>query len=275
MSFIDIFKHPLMKGFKKVGAIILARSNAIAIATLHTGHRIKVDLSSTVGRSIYLRGVYEPEVESCIYHCLDIGDTFVDVGANVGYFSIIASQFVGQEGSVYAFEPHKKVFNLLRESVKINFLNNVEIAEIGLWNERTELSFESQSNSAFSYIVPSQDNSMLPKIQCVTFDEYIETKRKSPIKLIKIDVEGAEFKVISGMKKTIDEFHPCFIIEMQNWSLSRFSNEVGCIFDFFKERQYSSYDLSHRLIESEEEALKILEQSAIKNLLFKKTPFKE
>jgi FkbM family methyltransferase len=271
MNFIKIFKHPLMTPIKAAGAMILSRTNATALATLHTGQKLRVDLGSTVGRSIYLRGVYEHEVENCIRRCLNIGDTFIDVGSNVGYFSIIASQLVGEAGFVYAFEPHKKVFNLLKESVKVNSANNVEIAEIALWDEKTELSFEDKLNSAFSYITPHRDDSASSKIQAMTFDDYISTKKlSSSVKLIKIDVEGAEFKVISGMKETIDRVHPDFIIELQNWSLSRFSSEIKDIVNFFTTRSYSTYNLSHVLLKSEEEAMKTLEESAVKNLLFKR-----
>jgi hypothetical protein len=57
--------------------MILSRTNATALATLYTGQKLKVDLGSTVGRSIYLRGVYENEVENCIRRCLNVGDTFI------------------------------------------------------------------------------------------------------------------------------------------------------------------------------------------------------
>jgi FkbM family methyltransferase len=264
-----------MTPIKAAGAMILSRTNATALATLYTGQKLKVDLGSTVGRSIYLRGVYENEVENCIRRCLNVGDTFIDVGSNVGYFSIIASQLVGEAGFVYAFEPHEKVFNLLKESVKINFANNVEISEIALWDEKTELSFEYKLNSAFSYIIPNLDNSVSSKIQAISFDDYISTKKEFSVKLIKIDVEGAEFKVISGMKETIDRFHPDFIVELVNWSLSRFSSEIKDIFNFFTERGYSIYNLSHVLLKSEAEAIQTLEQSVIKNLLFKNTSLKQ
>jgi hypothetical protein len=99
---------------------------------------------------------------------------------------------------------------------------------------------------------------------------FQQKKLSSSVKLIKIDVEGAEFKVISGMKETIDRVHPDFIIELQNWILSRFSSEIKDIVNFFTTRSYSTYNLSHVLLKSEEEAMKTLEESAVKNLLFKR-----
>src|SRR5687767_10802635 len=86
---------------RKLGTGILSRSNISAWCDLHTGQLLKVDLSSSVGRSIYIRGVYEPEVERCLRSILRPGDVFIDVGANVGYFSIISSQLVGGSGEVH------------------------------------------------------------------------------------------------------------------------------------------------------------------------------
>lgn len=79
--------HRLAAPMKKLGAHLLSRTRLTAWAHLHTGQLLKVDLSSSVGRSIWLRGIYEPEVEAYIRRVLQPGDVFIDVGAHVGYFS--------------------------------------------------------------------------------------------------------------------------------------------------------------------------------------------
>src|ERR1700730_16140389 len=81
------------------------------------GYKIKLDLADYIQRSIYLR-TFEPRESALIRHYLKPGMTFVDVGANVGYYTLLAASLVGRRGRVLAFEPSPYVFERLVETME-------------------------------------------------------------------------------------------------------------------------------------------------------------
>ena len=147
-----ILTHPCLKPFRTFVATLLSKSNIVLCANLHTGQKLQVDLASTVGRSIYLRGSYEPDVENILSRTLKEGDIFLDVGANVGYFSIVSSKLVGESGCVYSFEPSPRICRLLTISSKKNRLNNITIVPFALSNISSTVLFKDLHSSGFSYI---------------------------------------------------------------------------------------------------------------------------
>jgi FkbM family methyltransferase len=259
---------------RRAGALLLSRTHITAWATLHTKQKLKVDLSSSVGRSIWFRGSYEPEVENLMRLLLKPGDVFVDVGSNVGYFSVIGAQIVARQGEIHAFEPDRKICGYLNESVAANSLNNLFVNETALWRQPGTLSFAAQRDSGFSHLDPKdiQRGSMAPVlVQAQTLDRYIESSVKRPVKLLKIDVEGAEYDVLLGMIETLQSQSPFLIVETVDWSLARFGRTVEQLFSLLCEQNYKAYDLDGQPLAGAPEAQECLRNSWVKNLLFAKT----
>jgi len=135
--------------------------------------------------------------------------TFLDIGAHVGGFSMIASKLFG---SVYSFEPQPFNFEGLSENIKLNNLANVIAINKGVGNEITEKEISARGGGSKIY------SGNIPKIPKVTYDKISLTtidsmKFKLPVSVIKIDTEGYEEQVLEGAKQTIAKFRPVIIIE--------------------------------------------------------------
>jgi FkbM family methyltransferase len=268
-----VLEHRLAASAKKTGAFLLSHTGFTAWAALRTGHQLKVDLSSSVGRSIWYRGSYEWPVEAQIARILRQGDAFIDVGANVGYFSIVAANLVGEKGEVHGFEPNHKVCRLFKASIAANSLCNVHAIPVALWSESRILGLTGQHDSGFAHVYTERvqgDVRNVENVEAITFDAYAQSFVQRPIKLVKIDVEGAEVHVLHGMRQTLQKDGPCLIVEAQDWSLSQFGHRLEDMFVLLEQYGYIAYDLEGRETRSAAEARKSLESQRVKNLLFTK-----
>jgi FkbM family methyltransferase len=171
------------------------------------GHALLLDVSETAGHTAYFeRGVYEPEL-SALVAALQEGDTFLDVGANLGFFSILAARAVGPNGRVFAFEPHPQVRARLTAALALNGVaGRVEVSggAVGLvTGERLRLHL-SDRGLEFSSLVPHRAPAAAAgftdsiEVETVSLDGWFAEHQVDPA-LVKIDVEGAEDLVVGGM----------------------------------------------------------------------------
>lgn len=132
------------------------------------------------------------------------GDVVIDVGANIGYYSILASELTGQSGSVYAFEPDSKHFAKLVNHLEMNRCRNVVVENRGL-SEKTEMLrlYLSEDNSSdhSTYPVAGRHSADVPG---VSLDDYCRQHELGRVDFIKIDVQGFEPVVLRGMSETLE-----------------------------------------------------------------------
>src|SRR2546426_4401381 len=220
---------------------------------LHTGALLEVDLDSPVGRSIWFRGTYETDVEAYLRSILQRGDIFIDIGANVGYFSIIASELVGQEGRVYAFEPCERIHRLLSRSVELNQLSNVICAQLAVGDKASFVRFNDMPASGFSHIEGDTDTrkavadqSSTPRagysVQVVRLDDHLKPKINQQIWAIKVDVEGYEYAVLVSAEQLISTHLPDLVVEVQDYTLKRYHQSPIDVFSFLERFGYSGYE---------------------------------
>lgn len=227
------------------------RTNITATARLYTGDRLRVDMSSSVGRSIWLRHFYkyEKDVEKVIRDILGKGDVFIDIGANVGYFSVIASRIVGENGKVHSLEAIPKLCGLLSESIAINNIRNIKVLNNAAYSENRKIMFHSMKNSAFSYISKDNTSDNPIEVDAITLDSLIDKIGK--VDVMKIDVEGAEMDVLLGGEKLIRRYKPKIVMEVLDWSLQRFNYSSKDVLSFLRDIGYKAYDLKRNLIKSD------------------------
>jgi len=139
------------------------------------------------------------------------GFTVVDIGANVGYYTLVAAQRVGKKGKVYAFEPEPRSFDILCKNIKINgFVDTVTACQKALLDREEKLSFtiyeeNASSSSIFvnnSIFVSKPDKKRLISVQTTTVDAFLGDNLRGD--LIKMDAEGAEPFIFEGMKNVIE-----------------------------------------------------------------------
>src|SRR6267142_3970731 len=162
------------------------------------GYRIKLDRSDYIQRSMYL-GTFEP-LESCLVkEYLKPGMTFVDVGANVGYYTLLAASLVGSEGLVIAFEPSPYAYGRLTETIAKNRMPNVRTIRAGLGDRTCELQLfiSTKPGNHTPTMVPDAGGAPL-SVPVFTLDEYLKENEIDRVDLMKIDVEGFEPNVIKG-----------------------------------------------------------------------------
>lgn len=171
----------------------------------------------TVGYSL---GVSEPTVQLAVVNHLGPGDVFYDVGANVGFLSLLAAKSVGSQGHVYCFEPQPDVLPLLTRNLEQNGFSNFDIIEAAVSDQpgraRLELNARGRSGQAqLAHAGNGHDGARshgrdTVDVNVVTLDELALPAAR----LVKIDVEGAECKVLRGMANMMREHRPTLIIEI-------------------------------------------------------------
>jgi FkbM family methyltransferase len=172
----------------------------------------------SVGGTIYYRGVYEYGTVLTLKKYLREGMVFYDVGANIGFFSCIASRIVGNNGYVYSFEPNSIAFRFLEKNIALNDLINSDIFNIAVGSKKEIKSFVRYDDTAFGHIDdPKIIATIKPVgkslIQVDTLDNMIRDGDLRPPDFIKVDVEGSEFNVLKGAAKALSEHHPVICFE--------------------------------------------------------------
>ena len=142
---------------------------------------------------------------------MNVGDIAIDVGANIGYFTILMGSIVGDSGKVYAFEPAEKNVRVLNKNVETNDLT--EVVEVRSeaasdQNGTADLSIATFNKGSHS-IAEAKESEKVVKVPTIKIDDVVV----NDVDLIKIDAEGSEDKVIAGMEHILSEHTPIVILE--------------------------------------------------------------
>jgi len=142
-----------------------------------------------------------PEIEFCKKE-IKKGDTVVDIGANIGLFTLFFSKLVGTTGRVIAFEPDPENFDVLKKNIELNEITNVTLVQKGVSNKNESVKLYKSNVSGGHSLIKNEWAKEYTNIQTVTLDDYFRGKE---IDMIKIDTEGFELEVIEGGKKLLED----------------------------------------------------------------------
>jgi FkbM family methyltransferase len=248
-----ILSHRVLQPVRAIGGKLLALTNIRVGTRLYTGQWLAVNLSGDVGRSIWLRGRYGAPIEVHLRSTLRPGDIFVDIGANIGYFSIIASELVGAGGKIYAFEPNQDAFALLKKSIKMNQITNIECMPFAAGAKSGVVQFNHTRNISRSFLdatTPSQRENSQDKqavrakyaVQVVRLDDYIKIEESKRVRMVKIDAEGFDYYVLQGAVRLLSGRKPDVIIEVQDQTLNKYGHNPEDIFDLLYPLGYKAYE---------------------------------
>jgi len=155
-----------------------------------------------ISKDLLMYGIREQESTKEIKKILNKDDVVLDIGANIGYYVLNEARLIGNSGKVYACEPVPENFKLLEKNIKLNGFTNVETYNIALGNKNKETEmYISEKSNLHSMIRTRNVSDKKIKIQLLTVDEFLKNK-KTP-NLIRMDVEGYEYKILEGMKETL------------------------------------------------------------------------
>lgn len=174
----------------------------------------------------FLESDHERPGQEVLVRCLKRGDSFYDVGAHIGFFSLFAARHIGSAGQVIALEPVPgNGFVLRANAAKNNFLQ-VRVIEAAAWSSSGPLQFE-RSNAASSGMegrVAADSNSRDGRINVagVALDELVFEQDARPPSFLKIDVEGAESEVLKGSERIFRTYHPLLLCEVHDTTNAAF-----------------------------------------------------
>lgn len=156
-------------------------------------------------------GVWEPHMTRWLRGRLRPGDTFIDVGANIGYYSVLASRLVGDGGRVVAVEASPAFHQKLQQQVRLNNCGNVRAVNGAVSDERKMLTFvlASSANMGANSIVPYEGAAESSfEIEALPLPDILTAAEIASARVIKIDVEGAEGPVVRGLAPMLDKLRP-------------------------------------------------------------------
>jgi FkbM family methyltransferase len=189
--------------------------------TVHAGQAAGLFLSIDPRyEAQYGAGLHEKSLLECLASHLRQGEVFYDVGAHIGFVTLVGARLVGLEGKVFAFEADPENSSRVLDHARMNSLPQIEVVRSAVWSECKTLSFERASDASSrntGAVVQPAENSNAAEvisIQAVTLDRFAEEHRAPNV--IKIDVEGAESEVLKGAEAVFREAKPMLICEVHH-----------------------------------------------------------
>jgi FkbM family methyltransferase len=189
-------------------------------------------------------GKYERAVQDVLTDNLRRGDGFLDVGANIGFFTLLAARLVGTRGSIHAFEPIPANADLMRRNLRINGFRNVTVVQkavtdaVGL----ASIWLTDHPGGATLTSVGTVPNDAVTQaqVQTTSLDKWLPESRATGIRLIKIDVEGAELAALHGMRNLVMEFRPVLLVELDDLSRQMLNSKAEAVIDWLGSLGYST-----------------------------------
>jgi len=194
-----------MKG-RELRWMLIAGRNRNFVSPLQPGLKIRLYGDSELCHLIYCR-YFEAHERHFLNRFLRPGDVFVDVGANIGLFTLIAAERVSSKGQVLAFEPTAKTFGRLVDNVQLNKLPNVECFRLALSDSRGHLQLTASKNGHDAWnslsTVALGESGEAELVEVVDWDQFARQRKLGgrSVTMMKIDVEGWESRVLEGGKE--------------------------------------------------------------------------
>ena len=204
-----------------------------------------------IGQSyIYFFGVWEPHISRYIARHLHQGDIFIDIGANIGYYSLLAAGCVGKSGKVISIEASPTIFEYLRGNVGLNGFSNVSLHNVAIADHEGVLdlylneSSPGQSTIMSDRVTPAH---LREETRCARLGAAIDPELVQAARFIKIDVEGAEWPVVSSMEDIIGKCSSDteFLIEVNAPALLKFGTTVAAFVGLFQRSGFAAYELTN------------------------------
>jgi FkbM family methyltransferase len=214
-----------------------------AVISLDGGPLLGVDFGTPHGRRLFGYGFCEPAARF-MQSLLKPGDVVIDGGANIGLFTLLAAAGVGSQGRVIACEPSPTTMRLLRANVDRNGFDWVELREVALASEPGRLRLRVFTpGSGFSSFAPADTSTGVEvEVEVATLDD-VASEVLERLKLVKLDVEGAELLALRGAPRVLHHARPDFIVELEPEHLERQGGSIAEVQELFDEAGYVGYSI--------------------------------
>jgi FkbM family methyltransferase len=216
---------------------------------LPDGRIMTVDLGDRIQRLMW-GGEYEPGVKRCLRALLRPGDTFVDVGAHIGFFSLIASSAVGPAGKVYAFEADHNLF----EKLQMNATDYPWLRPYwrAVWRQSGSVAFSNphqKGESGWGKLAAVRDEGHCVSVEATSLDDWHQNLGFPAIRAIKIDAEGSEPFILEGAGRLIAKTRPFLVVELNEQLLREGGGSKKDIIAAMREKRYRIFAIRSKRLE--------------------------
>ncbi len=163
-----------------------------------------IETIHALNRSLFFRGIYEPEMTALFRKIVKPGMTAMDIGSNFGWYTILMAHLVGPRGRVYAFDMDSKLIRILQRSLQLNGLNNVVCTRAALGNIHTDVPYYDDAGAGTANL--SQElvqSSSMQLVPMILLDDFVREHAISSVDFVKCDIDGAEGLFIDGAEQVL------------------------------------------------------------------------
>ena len=188
--------------------------------------------TSIIGRALCLDGVWEAEETAVVKAVVAPGEVVIDVGADIGYYTLLFSANSGPNGHVYSFEPNPSSRAWLDKNIELNQARNITSIGIALFDTSGEVALNHDQ------IAMNTQSPNILRVPTQPFDEWRKAQQIKRVDLIKIDAEGAEMRILRGMRNTILGDRPKLLVEIHPTKLPAFEDSADNVMTFLNDARY-------------------------------------
>lgn len=200
-----------------------------------------LDKNNYLDQCIIREGYFEKDSTNATLHLVKKGDVVFDIGANIGYYSVLLAKLVGPMGRVFSFEPTNYFCQVLKINIEANNSNNVEILNLGLSDKEQDIEIHIDGPSATLHDSVTAPNTNSEIIKLVSLDDFIKQLGLERLDFIKIDIDGHEPFFFLGAGKTLENFDPIILMEISHLHYLRAGFTAWDFYDFLKSKNYKIY----------------------------------
>jgi len=231
--------NDLEKLLTRLGATLRLAFGMVAVIGSGPGKGLRFDAGPHTRR--FADGGYERPVQDALASVVRPADVCLDVGANLGFFTLLLSRLAGPRGAVFAFEPVPANAAAIESNARLNRLENIEILTLALSgvDGRDELLLARHIGGAVlrsAGTPPDHVGGM--DVETASLDTLVERGRIRPPDVVKIDVEGAEMDVLRGMQRALRRWAPTLVLELDDETAAACESKVAACSSFLQALGY-------------------------------------
>jgi FkbM family methyltransferase len=215
---------------------------APCVVRLRSGALIFVDPADYLQLLVYYLGTFEPHYKLYLRACAGDGATIIDVGANIGVHTVESAGLVGPAGCVLSIEPAPSNVQALKRNVALNQLTNVTVIEVAVGDSvhTATLSLARGGNQGMFTLAP-MESEISYDVEVRRIDDLLEERSITSVDLIKMDIEGSEFRALRGALVTLQRWRPTLMIELNEKALRNCGSSVSEIKEFLGNLDYCGW----------------------------------
>jgi FkbM family methyltransferase len=224
------------------------------------GMQVTGNTQDLIQSFLYYFGTWEPNITSWVTSRLNPGDYFIDVGANIGYYSLLAARLVGERGRVVAIEAHPSIYSLLNKNVELNRLRNIRTVCAAAADKKgsVQMFLAEPSNIGGTSMFHNKRNFRSSGIEtpALPLCDLLSDEEVRRARIIKIDVEGAELSVLRGLESVLGQLRPDaeIIMEVNSDAMAQAGESAQELLSIMRRRGFHAfrlenyYDAAHYLV---------------------------